>query len=90
MTYYNEHIDDLGEGDFNKFEEQLQREEDFEEYCNKMQNLHEYMIDYISKSNNNNLMQYSDYFDLMNLIEKEEYQFTIEEKKLFTYPKKKK
>ena len=87
MTYSNDYIDDpVVEEDLNEFEEQLQREDEFDNYCNDVENLYERMTDYVSCCENPNLMQHSDYFDLMKLIQTEEYKFTTEEKKVFMSP----
>ena len=82
MTYYNENLDDP-EDDLYEYEEQLEREEEYDKYCDDIEEVHKGMMDYVSYCKNPNLMQYSDYFDIMNLLEKEEYKFTTAEKKLF-------
>ena len=83
MTYhYNNDNYDEPEDDY-EFEDQIEREEEYDKYCNDIEEVHKGMMDYVSYCNNPSLMQYSDYFDLMNLLEKEEFKFTTAEKKLF-------
>ena len=83
MSYYNEHFDELEELDFDEAEEQIQRENDFYFYCDSMKKVHEEMREYAKYSAYPCLMEFSNYFDLMDLVQKEKYEFTTTEKKLF-------
>jgi len=83
MTYFNEHCDDPNNEDFDEFDQQIEREERWDQYCDDVEKLHLNMMDYISTSANSDLMEYSDYFDLMKLAEDGEFNFSTNEKKIY-------
>jgi hypothetical protein len=83
MSYYfNEHCDDPEEIDYEVID-QIEREEQWEKYCDDVEKLHENMMDYISTSFNPSLMEHSDYFDLMKICEDDKFDFTENEKKRY-------
>ena len=82
MSYYynNENQEDPDDYDLTEGQEQIEIEEQFDKYCDHVKDVHEEMIEY---AQNSGLMEFSDYFDLMNLIEKGEYEFTTREKQIY-------
>jgi len=83
MSYYfNEHCDDPEEIDYEVID-QIEREEQWEKYCDDVEKLHETMMDYISTSFNPSLMEHSDYFDLMKICDDDKFDFTENEKKRY-------
>jgi len=85
MSYYydNEHLDEPDDFDLTQAEDQIQREEDFDKYCDDIKDIHEEMMEYVKYSKNPSLMENSDYLDLMELIRKGEYKFTFQEEQKF-------
>jgi hypothetical protein len=81
MSYYynNENQEDPDDYDLSEGQQQIEREEQFDKYCDDIKDVHAEMIEYAQYTENPGLMEFSDYFDLMNLIEKGEYKFTPRE-----------
>ena len=81
--YYNENQEDPEKYDIGEGQEQIEREEQFDKYCDDLKDVHEEMREYAQYSENPSLMEFSDYFDLMELIRKGEYKFTHKEEQIF-------
>ena len=69
MTYFNKHVEYLTDDeDTTEFENQIERENNFDDDCNLIQELHENMLNFVKDSDNSDLMQFSDHLQLMDII----------------------
>jgi hypothetical protein len=88
MTYYNNNPKNSREAEELLDEELLASEEEFEKKCQIFESLHSNMMRYVNNTHNdfdNNplLMVNSNSLDLMELYDKNSYEFTDDEKKIF-------
>jgi len=81
MTDFNDNFDDISDNE--EFNLQIEDENTFDKYCDDFKDLHDTMLDYVSYSSNPNLMQFSNYLDLMNAVDKDQFEFTTHENKTY-------